>query len=33
MKYITLCMDIAIAVLSAWTIFYVSKTLRKPKEK
>lgn len=33
MKYITLGIDIAIAVLSAWTIFYVAKTLRKPKEK
>lgn len=33
MKYITLCLDIAIAILSVCTIFCVAKTLRKPKEK
>lgn len=33
MKYITLCIDIVIAILSAWTIYYVVKTPRKPKEK
>lgn len=33
MKYIILGIDIAIAVLSTWTIFYAAKTLRKPKEK